>query len=169
MADISKIKVGSTTYNIKDATLRDSILWQPPRLLWRISASSGDDGFDPNTWSKGVTKTSAKDSTYDSHDLALTPKYLLFGVRANALTVVQLGTWARTLPTLSVGSGEYMSFATSWDTGTVSYGVRTWCYIKRTATSTWTWTLTASSRNILAPTGNTSPYAANINCLWGIL
>ena len=168
MADISKIKVGSTTYNIKDATLRDSILWQPPKLLWRISTTDGD-GYDTVTWSKGVTKTSAKDSTYSSHDLALTPKYLFFGVRTTGLSIVQLGTWTRSLQDTSVGQGQSVSFSSAWDAYTQSYGIRTWCSIKRTATSTWTWTLTAGSYNILAPTGNTSATATKINYLWGIL
>lgn len=149
MADISKIKIGSTTYDIKDTTARNSITWKTPSKLFSRT--------DSNTWKKGVQKT-----------LSTAPQYLIFGtlLQADTTSTVQLGmclgTWSD--PTNRTGSNG-VTCATSLDTGSTSYTLRASFIIASSGTK---WTLEAASWHVLDTNGH-SGVNAQINELWGLL
>lgn len=147
MADISKIKVGSTTYNIKDATGRAAVKWKPRTVLFESSTA----------WARGVSKT-----------LSTAPNYLFFGAATQNGSgtydsdVAYIGTW--TYPN-SRTTDQTVVLATCFDTGTHSYFMKATFSVSGEGK---TWKFVAASGHDLLPSGNTG-YSNTIRKFWGIL
>ena len=148
MADISKIKIGSTTYDIKDTTARNSITWKTPSRLWARTSS--------NTWKAGTSKT-----------ISTAPNYILLGaLTQNQYGTVDLkmhiGTWSK--PT-SKTTNQGVSMATSFDTGSGSWIMKIFFSVTSSGTS---WTLTNASGHRLDSNGNYG-ISNEINEFWGLM
>ena len=147
MANISKIKIGSTTYDIKDAGGRNLIIWRQPAKL--CSQTSND------TWYVGTTKT-----------INNAPNYMLFGaITQNAGGTVDsdkmhIGTWA--YPNTRTGA---VTLTTSFDTGSRSYFMVIYFTTSSNGTS---WTLQGASGHELLSSGN-GHVTNHIYELWGLL
>lgn len=149
MADISKIKIGNSVYDLKDTEGRNLITWKQPALLWEKSGS--------NTWTNGGQKT-----------LSTAPNYLFFGcITENTSGTIDskrcyFGTWSNPV---SRTSNQSVCLWTSFDTGNRSYAMLLWFQISG---SGQTWKLDHASGHELTSSGNYH-VQNNINKLWGLM
>lgn len=144
MANISKIKIGTSTYNIKDAQLRSNIIWQQPKKLWQYSSN--------DSWAVGASKTLP------------TAGYLFLGCISNTVgaTCMMIGTWHH--PLTRETETQRFAMAMGYDNGTSYIGK---AYFQ--VTSGKSWTLLGGSRHNLATSGNPGAAITTINSFWGIL
>ena len=146
MADISKITVGSTTYNIKDATARNSIRWQTPTRL--VNA----------TWAADETKT-----------VSNAVNFLIFGATRSGSARMSIGTWSYPTSTSTASTSvQNVALSTGYDNGTNSYIDKfSFSVAGKTA-----WTLKSASTHYMSGSGYSGSgwYDTNHNtALWGLI
>lgn len=145
--EISKIKIGNTTYNLYDTTLRESIKWPQPTRFWITSTDNG-------TWTAGQSKT-----------LTGTAGYFLFGVQGDNIgrAVMMLGVWHH--PATKESESQYVTMLGGYDTGSASYINK----VNFLVTSGKSWKFENGSRHLVGTSGYTGLAINTIYAFWGLI
>lgn len=144
MADISKITVGSTTYNIKDATARNSIRWKTPTR------------FVNAVWEQSETKT-----------ISSAVNFLLFGATRSGSARMSIGTWNWPTSTNTASTSiQNVALSTGYDNGTNSY-IDKFSFDVAGKTA---WTLRSASTHYMAGDGYSGTgWNGSTIALWGLI